>query len=110
MALARTAGRKGRPWERTRAAVFHRDGDLCVWCGHPGSNAVNHNDGFAANPHTRLDPDRLSPIHGVEGCPYCPPVWSKRWQRLVAPNCNSIVGARPLAVALAERAALRRDW
>lgn len=110
MPLARTAGRKGRPWERLRRHIFATKGDLCVWCGHPGSNAINHDDGYTASPETRMDPDRCSPIHGVEGCPHCPRVWSRQHDRLVPPNCNSIVGARPLAVALAQRAMAVRDW
>lgn len=107
----RTAGRKGYTWRKTRQAVFATKGDLCCWCGHPDANAVNHDDGRAnSHPSTWNDPRRCSPIHGHPGCPWCPKVWSRRASGLVAPNCNSILGGRPLAVALAQRAARVRDW
>lgn len=107
--IYKSAGRCGAVWRRTQATVLSRS-DICCFCGHPGADAVNHDDGWLLAPQSRNDPDRCSPIHGVAGCPYCKPRWSKKLRRLVPPACNSLVGARPLAVALAQRAGFSRDW
>jgi len=116
MGQAIHAGRTGRPWLRMRQYVFHTKGDVCCWCGHPGAGDINHDDGWANSPETRMDPDRMSPIHGVYGggCPYCPWVWSRKLGRMAPVICNSVVGKQPLAVALAKRArqqaARSLDW
>lgn len=104
--FARTAGRKGSAWRACQQAVRERDGDICVWCGHPGSGDTNHNLGLAAARELGLanDPQHCSPIHGSQsGCPVCPPVYSRNTKRWVRRNCNGEVGSRPLAVALAQR-------
>ena len=58
--------------------------DVCIVCGHSGSNAVDH-----IHPRSKggakLDPDNLAPIHGVTGCPTC------------LRKCNSEKSNRPLS-------------
>jgi len=97
-----SAGRTDRRWrERTRPGVL-RTSDICHWCGHPGANAVDHHpiplsfDRTLAN-----DPDNLKPIHGIEGCPYCP---LRRGKRRV---CNGEKGNKPFAVPPAQGS---RPW
>jgi hypothetical protein len=93
MPLARTAGRKGRPWRRLAALVL-AESDRCVWCWHGGSNAVNHRMPLSRFPHLAQDRANLDPIHGVEGCPECAP--HPKTGRLR--NCNTEVGPRILGV------------
>lgn len=112
-AVYRTAGRKGARWQRCRLIVLARS-DICCWCGHPGAGDANHDLGLevARSQGLANNPDYCSPIHGAfSPCPYCPARWSPKFKRLVQPNCNAILGARPLEVALAERASgVSRDW
>lgn len=111
--MARTAGRKGASWRKCQAVVRERDGDICVWCGHPGANDVNHNLGLARARALGLanDPNHCSPIHGAtSGCPVCPPRRSRKAGRVVRRNCNGELGARPLAEALAATRRGDREW
>lgn len=100
--LARTAGRKGRPWRRLRAQVLRESTALgigCVWCGHGGSQDVNHNIPRSKAPHLAMTRSNLSPIHGRDGCPTC----SRR--------CNQELGARVVGVDVQVPAmSASRDW
>lgn len=97
MGLPRTAGRQGRPWRRLRANLLAHD-DRCVWCGHPGSRAVNHAIPLSVAPHLAHSPDNLQPIHGVERCPTCNRA------------CNSELGARTIGVDAVPPTRASRDW
>ena len=44
--------------------------DVCIMCGHSGSQAADHVIPVARG-GARLDPDNLAPIHGTDGCPTC---------------------------------------
>ncbi len=44
--------------------------DVCIMCGHGGSDAVDHVHPVARG-GARLDPGNLAPIHGTAGCPIC---------------------------------------
>jgi hypothetical protein len=44
--------------------------DVCIMCGHAGSQAADHVIPVARG-GARLDPDNLAPIHGTDGCPTC---------------------------------------
>lgn len=67
--VAKHAGRRGRPWRRTRAHVLSRS-RMCWWCGHGGANAVDHVVPIVKG-GSRTDPANLRPIHGVERCSTC---------------------------------------
>ena len=68
--VARTAGRKGRPWRRAQAQVKHQP-DVCSWCGHPGANEVDHIRELWQGGHP-LDPRNHARIHGSScPCPTC---------------------------------------
>lgn len=110
MALPRTAGRKGHRTRKLFAAI-RAESDICCYCGHPGAHDVNHNQPLSTHRHLALTRTNLAVIHGATNpCPHCPPRWSRRHQALIPTNCNSIVGARPLDVALAQRNDSSRNW
>lgn len=44
--------------------------DVCIMCGHGGSDAADHVIPVARG-GARLDPGNLAPIHGTDGCPTC---------------------------------------
>ena len=76
--VAKTAGRSTRRWKtKVRPAILGAS-DVCHWCGHPGANDVDHHPipysvlALTAPEHLE-NPDYCRPIHGVEGCPVCPP-------------------------------------
>lgn len=106
MALAATAGRSGRPTLRLFAQVLEDEGRLCVWCGHGGSNAVNHTYPWARFPDLRMSRANLHAVHGREGCPVCPP--NMRTGRPRA--CNSEIGDRILFVEVHPPAPASRAW
>lgn len=97
--MATTLGRSTRNWKtRVRSEVLGRS-DICHWCGHPGSDEVDHYPIPYAilvqlDPRATEDPDNCAPIHGLGGCPICPPVWSKRLRRMVLRKCNQEKGAK----------------
>lgn len=70
-------------YRQVRARIL-AESDVCIVCGHGGSQAVDH-----IHPRSKggakLDPDNLAPIHGVVGCPVC------------LRKCNNEKGAKPLA-------------
>lgn len=105
MALARTAGRKGRPWERMCARVHDEDGRICLWCGHGEANAVNHNKPWSRFPKLRMTRSNLASVHGVEGCPHCP-VREGGKRR----NCNSEIGDLIPFVEVFPPGQGSRDW
>ena len=68
--VAKWAGRKGRPWERTRRAILARS-NTCHLCGHEGAGEVDHiiPRSLGGNP---VDPGNLAPAHGWKSpCPIC---------------------------------------
>lgn len=105
MALARTAGRSGRPTRRMFAQVLD-ESRLCLWCGHDGSHAVNHTYPWSRFPELRLTRSNLRPVHGVEGCPVCPPNARTGKPR----NCNSEIGDRIPFVEVFPPAPPSRAW
>lgn len=56
-------------YRKTRARIL-TESDICIVCGHTGSQAVDHVIP-AARGGSPTDPDNLAPIHGVQGCPTC---------------------------------------
>lgn len=73
--VARTAGRKGRPWRRFRQLVLETFGPVCWVCRHPIDLGLHYNHPGAFTVH-HLDPlsrggapmnlDRARPAH--RGC------------------------------------------
>lgn len=55
---------------RQMRARLLAESDTCLWCGHGGADAADHIVPVSRG-GTRLDPDNLAPIHGVDGCPVC---------------------------------------
>lgn len=91
------AGRKDLTeyaYRKARARIL-AESDVCIMCGHPGSDAADHIVAVARGgaPH---DPDNLAPIHGVDGCPTC------------GRKCNNEKGDKPLSAVT--RLATSRDW
>ena len=70
-------------FRKLRARVL-AESDVCIVCGHGGSDAADHIHPVSKG-GARRDPDNLAPIHGVAGCPVC------------LRKCNSEKGNRPLA-------------
>lgn len=64
-------GRRGRSWRRVRARVLAKS-TICILCGHPGSQDVNHNIPLSIAPELGETESNLSPIHGSNGCYFCP--------------------------------------
>lgn len=63
-------GRKGHIWQRKRAAVFARDGDICWLCGRPGADSIDHVIQLADGGTNDLE--NLKPAHLRKqpwGCP-----------------------------------------
>lgn len=86
--VAKSAGRTHRTWrESIRPAVLAKS-QVCLWCGHAGAKAVNHNLPKSRFPDQAHNPDHLAAIHGTEGCPLCP---TRNGKRRV---CNNEVGDR----------------
>lgn len=88
-------GRSGRPWRRAQKRTRETKGDVCILCGHGGSQDVDHVDPLA-NGGAPLDPANLEPIHGADGCPTC------------LRKCNQIKGDKPLESVRLLRTS--RDW
>lgn len=104
---ASSFGRNHRTFVELRKAILNPmtgDPDVCCWCGHAGTNTVNHTyplSRFPALAHVRAN---LRRIHGREGCPVC----RTRWGR--GQNCNTIVGDRILWVEVFPPGRPERDW
>lgn len=101
--------RRTAEWKRLVKGVLDRS-DVCVWCGHPGARAGGHRYPVKTHPHLALDPDNIDPVHGIEGCPYCPRVWSRRKRTHVQRNCNSEIGARVVGLDAVPTGSGSRDW
>lgn len=71
-----------RAYRRMRAQVL-RESDVCIVCGHGGSDTADHIVPVSKG-GARMDPTNLAPIHGVDGCPTC------------GRKCNNEKGDRPL--------------
>ena len=90
----------GRPeltsyaYRKTRARVL-AESDVCILCGHTGSQAVDHIVPVKRG-GTRNDPDNLAPIHGVTGCPTC------------GRKCNNDKSDKPLSQVTGLTTS--RDW
>lgn len=56
-------------YRQLRARVLATS-DICIMCGHAGSQATDHVIPVARG-GARRDIDNLAPIHGVERCPVC---------------------------------------
>lgn len=107
MGLARTAGRKGRPYRKIRMSVLEPSlggSDVCLWCGHHGAKAVNHNQPYDRFPELRMSRSNMSPVHGIEGCPTCPAPKGRRR------CCNTEIGSRIPFVEVFPNAPGSRQW
>jgi hypothetical protein len=56
-------------YRKIRAQILAAS-DICIMCGHPGSDAADHVIPVKRG-GARKDPGNLAPIHGVDGCPTC---------------------------------------
>lgn len=105
-------GRTTRHWrEVVRPTVLGRS-TVCHWCGHPGSRTVDHHPIplvilLRVSPELAEDPDHCAPIHGREGCPLCPPRWSRKLRSMQPRRCNQEKGAKANAVPPTVGS---RDW
>jgi hypothetical protein len=68
--VARTAGRKGRPFRRDQAAL-RKQPDICAWCGHEGgANETDHRTNRVDGGHNGLT--NYQRMHGSSSpCPTC---------------------------------------
>lgn len=92
--VSRSTGRSTRPFRRARAQVLDAS-DVCVLCGHPGADSVDHTIPRSVNLDLAEDIDNLQPAHH-EPCPTC------------GQRCNRLRGTRPLAEVV--RLETSRDW
>jgi len=90
--MVRRGDLTSRPNRRVRAQIL-AESDVCILCGHGGSDAVDHIIPVARG--GTEDPDNKAPIHGVAGCPTC------------GRKCNSEKGDRPLPEV---KLVTSRDW
>jgi 5-methylcytosine-specific restriction endonuclease McrA len=90
----RMVNRSSRPVRRARAEVL-AESDVCVICGHRGSDSVDHIIPLSIRPDLADDKDNLGPAHH-EPCPTC------------AQRCNNLKGTRPLSEVTA--LVTSRDW
>ncbi|WP_411132713.1 HNH endonuclease [Streptomyces sp. 030-HV] len=81
-------------FRKLRAQVL-AESDVCLVCGHPGADAVDHMQPVSKG-GARLDPDNLAPIHGNAGCPVC------------LRKCNNEKGDKPLTAVTQLRTSV--DW
>jgi hypothetical protein len=94
-----TLGRTTRRFRTfTRPTVLGRS-TICHWCGHPGAQDVDHHPIpwsilVAIDPRLAEDPANCAPIHGRQGCPLCPPQWSRHQRRMAPRKCNQEKGAK----------------
>jgi 5-methylcytosine-specific restriction endonuclease McrA len=80
---------------RKQAKQILAQSTICILCGHPGSDAIDH----VIPVDKGGDPvalDNKAPIHGVTGCPIC------------ARKCNSEKGNKLLTQV--KRLKTSRDW
>lgn len=86
--MTRSRHRSGRPWQRTRRAMFTLYGTKCHLCGHEGAGDAGHDTALAHDPGQPLDPTAMRPVHGaLSPCPTC------------GRHCNQEQGTRPFAAA-----------
>lgn len=86
--------RASRPARRARSEVLG-DSDVCIICGHRGSDSVDHIIPVQLRPDLVADKDNMGPAHH-EPCPTC------------AQRCNNLKGTRPLAAVTG--LVTSRDW
>lgn len=86
--------RASRPARRARSEVLN-DSDVCIICGHRGSDSVDHIIPLELRPDLLADKDNLGPAHH-EPCPTC------------AQRCNNLKGTRPLSEVT--NLVTSRDW
>jgi hypothetical protein len=74
VSVARSSGRKGRPWRRIRAQVLATS-TVCWLCGHEGAGDIDHDpprSELLARGLNPEDPQYLRPAHGAYSrCPTC---------------------------------------
>lgn len=74
-------------------AEVQATGPTCGICGHPGSDSLDHIRPVSLYPELAKDPTNLRPVHGVNGCPHCPPNTSRDKRRNGQPRrCNQSKG------------------
>lgn len=110
--VARWAGRSTRRWREVTVPTVLGRSTVCHWCGHPGADTVDHHPIplvvlRQVAPHLIEDPEHCAPIHGRNGCPLCPPRWSKRLKSMQPRRCNQEKGAK---VNVAPPTTGSRDW
>ncbi len=83
-----------RAYRKLRTQVLSAS-DICILCGHAGSDAVDHVVPVKRGGE-RMALGNLAPIHGVDGCPVC------------LMKCNNIKGDKLLSEV--RRLVTSRDW
>lgn len=91
---SRSTGRSTRPFRRMRQQTLDAS-DVCIVCGHRGSDSVDHIVPIDVRPDLAEEPSNLGPCHN-EPCPTC----SRR--------CNNDKGTRSLSEVTA--LITSRDW
>lgn len=79
-------------YRKARARIL-AESDICLLCGHAGSQAVDHVTPVARGGHP-TDPDNLAPIHGVQGCPTCGRKCNNEKSDKTLPQVTRIVTSR----------------
>jgi 5-methylcytosine-specific restriction endonuclease McrA len=93
---------------RKALAEVQATGPICHICGHPGSDSLDHVLPASLFPELAGDPSNWRPVHGVNGCPQCPPNPSADKRRNGQPRrCNQQRGVRLIMPETSRRS---RAW
>jgi 5-methylcytosine-specific restriction endonuclease McrA len=87
-------GRGTRRWKYVIRPSVLAESDVCIWCGHAGAMTVDHIIPIAVAPELAEVRSNLGAIHGQEGCPVCPPRYSRRTKSMQPRRCNLEKGKR----------------
>lgn len=69
--MANSAHRKSYRYQQARKEMFRVYGHTCHLCGHDLADTADHLEPVSLNPDQPIDPHRMRPAHGVDGCPTC---------------------------------------
>lgn len=79
-------------YRKLRARIL-TESDVCILCGHPAADAVDHIHPVSRG-GAKLDPDNLAPIHGVNGCPTCLRKCNSEKSNKALPEINRLITSR----------------
>ena len=69
--MPKSPHRAGHKYRQARQQMFQHYGTTCHLCGHEGADTADHLEPISVNPNQPVDPHRMRPAHGVDGCPTC---------------------------------------